>query len=356
MLALLALVAVLAAACGGGGGGDGATAGLPGSGKTIEVWDGQWETLDVNNAIAGFILRHGYGYKVEQVVLGTSVMEQALPQGDVDVALETWHVNRIEWYEKVTGDGSMKDLGPIFDEATQGYYVPRYVVEGDEQRGIKPVAPELKSVSDLPKYKQVFADPEDRGKGAVISCPPEWSCHPIDQVKFAAYGLLDDYNLKNPGSPGALDAEIVGAIERGEPVVAYYWEPTAIVGRYDMLKLDEPEWTEECWAAVEAAKDSPNPRSAPPAAGCAYRSHPVNKGIHADLARRAPEAVSFLERMEVGTDALNKVTGWMNENKAEADKGAIWFFENFDHWRDWVDGEVLDRVEEALRRAGADLS
>lgn len=165
------------------------------------------ETLDANNAIATFILEHGYGFEVEEVVLGTSVMEQALPQGDIDVALETWHVNRVEWHNKVTGDGTVQDLGPILETAGQGYYVPRYVVEGDERRGVKPVAPDLKSVSDLARSKEVFPDPEDRGKGAVISCPPEWSCHPIDQVKFAAYGLLDDYNLKNPGSPGALDAE-----------------------------------------------------------------------------------------------------------------------------------------------------
>lgn len=348
----MTVVAFLTVSCGGGGGGEG---GLPGSGKTIKLWDGQWETLDVNNAIATFILEKGYGYRVEEVVLSTGVMEQALPQGDVDVALETWHVNRVEWHTKVTGDGSVTDLGPIFEKAGQGYYVPRYVVEGDPSRGITAVAPDLKSVSDLPRYKQVFADPEDRGKGAVVSCPPEWSCHPIDQVKFAAYGLLSDYNLKNPGSPGALDAEIVGAIERGQPVAAFYWEPTALVGRYGLLKLEEPAWTEQCWAAVETAKESPDPRNAPRAAGCAYRSHPVNKGIHAGLTDRAPEAVEFLRRMEVGTDPLNRVTGWMNENKTEADRGAIWFFENFQEWRTWIDGEVLDRVETALREAGADL-
>lgn len=129
-------------------------------------------------------------------------------------------------------------------------------------------------------------------------------------------------------------------------MAAFYWEPTALVGR---LKLEEPPWTEECWAVGEAFKDNANPRSAPPTAGCAYRTHALNKGIHSGLTKRAPEAVEFLRRMHVGTHALNRVTGWMSENKVEADKGAIWFFQNFGHWRDWIDGNVLDRVQTALR-------
>ncbi|HVM00439.1 MAG TPA: glycine betaine ABC transporter substrate-binding protein [Egibacteraceae bacterium] len=332
------------------------------AGGTITFWDGQWESLDVNNAIAAFVLEHGYGYDTETVVLAAPVMEQALPQGDIDVVMELWAVNRVEWYEQVIAEGTVIDIGPVLERATQGYYVPRFVIEGDDARGIEPAAPDLESVFDLPDYADVFADPEDPGRAALVNCPPDWECAAITEVKFAAYGLLDDVNIRSPGSPGALDAELVGAYERGEPVVGYYWEPTALMGRFDFVQLDEPEWTEECEAANEQAReqglasaDVPAPADVPEEAGCGFQTHPVTKGIHAGLQERAPEAVEFLERMEVGTDPLNEAGAFIVEHDADAQDAALWFFENYDHWRDWLDGEPLERVEGALRDAGVDV-
>lgn len=40
----------------------------------------------------------------------------------------------------------------------QGSYVPRYLVEGDAERGIEPrLAPDLRSVTDLPRYVEPLA-------------------------------------------------------------------------------------------------------------------------------------------------------------------------------------------------------
>lgn len=351
---VVGLLALLLTACAeSGGDGAGSDAALPGEGEVIRLWDGQWQSLDINNAIAGFVLSHGYGYDVEEVVLGAPVMEQALPQGDIDSALELWRVNRAEWYEQVTGDSTVVDVGPIIDRATQGYYVPRFVIEGDPERDIEPLAPDLASIDDLPDYADVFADPEDPGSAAVISCPQDWECHAITEVKFAAYGLLDDYNVKSPGSPGALDAEMAGAAERGEPILGYYWEPTALMGRYEFVRLSEPEWTEECEAANEAAREAGTDLSeVPEEAGCGFQQHTVNVGINAELPERAPEAADFLGRIEVGTDPLNAAGAYMEEEDADAADAALWFFDNYDHWREWLDGEVLERVEQALEEAG----
>lgn len=335
---------------------EGSDNGLVGAGESISFWDGQWESLDVNNAIAAFILEHGFGYETDTVTLGAPIMEQSLPAGDIDVVMELWRVNRMEWYERVTGDESVIDLGPVLERATQGYYVPRFVVEGDEERGIDPVAPDLSSVTDLPQYADVFADPEDPDKGAVINCPPDWECAAVTEVKFAAYGLLDEFNVRSPGSSGALDAEMAGAVERGEPVVGYYWEPTALMGRYDFLQLEEPEWSEDCDAENERAREEALALDeVPEEAGCAFQTHTVNKGVNADLQERAPEAVEFLERMEVGTDPLNEASAVIEEEDASPEEAAMWFFENHDHWRDWIDGDVLERVEQALSDAGVEL-
>jgi len=36
--------------------------------QTIKLYDGQWNSLSVNNAIAEFIIEVGYGYSVEMIV------------------------------------------------------------------------------------------------------------------------------------------------------------------------------------------------------------------------------------------------------------------------------------------------
>jgi ABC-type proline/glycine betaine transport system substrate-binding protein len=144
------------------------------------------------------------------------------------------------------------DLGPTFEKSTQGWYVPRYVIEGDTERGIEPLAPDLKSVFDLPKYKEVFADPEHPDKGLLVNCITGWKCAEVNKAKLHAYGLDDDFNVMEPGTSPALDAAIAGAYKKGKPVLSYYWEPTWLMGAYDMVQLEEPAYSDECWSEIES--------------------------------------------------------------------------------------------------------
>lgn len=45
----------------------------------------------------------------------------------------------------------------------------RYVIEGDSERSIDPIAPDLKTVEDLKNYSHIFTDEDDIGslKGIV---------------------------------------------------------------------------------------------------------------------------------------------------------------------------------------------
>ena len=61
------------------------------------------------------------------------------------------------------------------------------------------------------------------------------------------------------GSGAALDAEIVSAIRRGQPVLFYYWSPTPLLGRYKLIKLEEPPFDAEAWKTLADASH-PNPR------------------------------------------------------------------------------------------------
>ena len=126
--------------------------------------------------------------------------------------------------------------GQILETSMQGIYVPTYMMEQN---------PGLKSVSDLAKFKDLIKDPEDPSKGVVVNCIIGWSCQKIIRAKWHAYGLGDDLNLLEPGAAAAIDANIVGAYQAGEP--------TKLVADLDLTLLEEPPWTQECQDAIDAA-------------------------------------------------------------------------------------------------------
>ena len=94
----------------------------------------------------------------------------------------------------------------------------------------KALAPDLKSVTDLSRYKDVFRDPED----------PPWPrssiARPLTRRSSTAktQGLWPDRQLRQlpHGSGAALDAEVASSIRRGKPVLFYYWSPTPCAGPF----------------------------------------------------------------------------------------------------------------------------
>jgi glycine betaine/proline transport system substrate-binding protein len=357
-LASVAVLLSLALIAGCGGTGQpGAGSPIDAKKKPIKLADVQWQSLWINNAIARFIIEKGYGYPVETVEMTTPIMQQALVKGDVDVTTELWPANIMDWYTDATKTGKISDLGVNMERAQQGWYVPRYMIEGDAKRNIKATAPDLKKVQDLKKYKGLFKDPEDPNKGVLISCITGWNCAVVNRVKLQAYGLADDYNVIEPGASAALDAAIAGAYKKGVPFLAYYWEPTWLVGTYDMVMLEEPPFSKECEAQATKVMDKKMPLSQVTAVGgCAFEKEVVKKVANPSLKSRAPEVVEFLTKMQVGTDPMNKTAAYMEANKIEADKAAIYYFENNqDRWRTWLPPDVLTKVEAALKAAGAKL-
>lgn len=336
-VAALTLVAALVAGCSSPGG-SGA------KGDVIKIADLQWQTLWINNAIAKAVIEKGYGHQVEIVEMTTPIMQQAIVKGDVDVIMEIWRSNWADWYKQVTAKQQIVEVGPVFDKAMQGWYVPRYIIEGDAERGIKPVAPDLKSVADLPKYTSLFQDPEDPQKGLLINCITGWQCAKVNRIKLQAYGLVDDYNIQEPGASAALDAAIAGAYKKGQPVLAYYWEPTWLLGMYDMVRLEEPPFTEQCDAQIQKALADEIPLAqVTAAAGCAYQEETVTKGINPGLKERSPEVVAFLEKMFIPNEVLNQLSAKMEGEKLTADQTAHWFFKNHPEvWRSWLPADKAE--------------
>ncbi|VFT24321.1 ABC transporter substrate-binding protein [Pseudomonas aeruginosa] len=98
----------------------------------------------------------------------------------------------------------MFSAGETVKGATEGWWVPEYLVKGDPQRGIEAKAPELRSVADLPRYKALFRDPEEPAKGRFYNCPTGWTCEIVTQPEAQGLQVAGQlHELPHRHRPGA---------------------------------------------------------------------------------------------------------------------------------------------------------
>ena len=259
-----------------------------------------------------------------------------LQQGDVDIAMEMWVDNTLEWYhDAVEESGQVLDLGSIFPDAPQGWYVPAYMIKGDEKRGIKATTPDLKSVFDLPKYREVFRDPEVPGKALTTRSPVG-----AYDINLKTRGLRAHRQLHRlrPGLPdGPPDGHRIG-LRKGQPVLAYYWEPEWIMGLLDMVMLEEPPYDPDRWGEGKGY-------------GCAFPAARVHKGINTKFAEKHPEVVDFLKKYETTLAQNNEALAYMEQEEATVEEAAAWFLSHYKGvWKSWLPGDVAGKVEAALAK------
>jgi len=318
---------LLLSACGGGASKD--------SIDVINFADAGWDSIRVHNSIAQFIVEEGYGYKTEETNGTSSATFQALEKGDVNVYMEVWTDNLKDIYEAALEKETILSLSTNFDDNSQGLYVPTYVIEGDKERGIEAVAPDLKTVEDLAKYPEIFQDPEDKSMGRIIGGPSSWIVSEHLETKVETYGLDESYNYLAPGSDSAIVASLVGAYTKGEPWVGYYWSPTWVTAKYDLTLLEDNPYDEAVWEENKGTEFAPSD---------------VVIAVNKDLATQAEDVVEFLTNYRTSNELTENMLDYMEENEADATETAKWWMtENEDVWSTWVSDEVAEKVKTALK-------
>lgn len=302
--------------------------------ETVVFADAGWESIRFHSYVAGIIMEEGYGYKMDMVSGSTPVVLLGMRQGDIDVQMEMWTSNIAEIYNEALESGDVVELGINFDGNTQGLYVPTFVIEGDSERSIEPMAPGLRTVKDLADYREVFKDEEDPSKGRIYGSPPGWAVDEIMRTKVETYGLDEYYNYFSPGSDTALAAAIVSAYERGEPIVAYYWEPTWVMGMIDMTLLEDEPYSEELWNNGYA---------------CEFEAMEITIAANSNFPERAPELAAFLGKYRTSEQLTNEALAYMRENETDERDAAIWFLKNReDVWTQWVSEDIAQKVKKSL--------
>lgn len=300
-----------------------------------------WDSNAFHTAVAQRIVRDGMGCRVDLIPGSTIPLFNGMARGDMHVMMEVWSNNTPPSWKAAMASGRVEEVGVNFPDAVQGWFVPRYLVDGD-----RAPARALKSVTDLPRFKALFRDPEEPAKGRFLNCIAGWQCELVNTKKLHAYGLAEHYTNFRPGTGAALDAAILSAFKRKRPVLFYYWGPTWLLGQLgdDVVRLEEPAYDEAKWTALNAAKDPRQARDA-----TAYPVVEVRIGASKAFLDKAPQIRAFLARYRTSARLVSEALADMQRSKASADDAAVRFLkQHADVWTQWVSPEVARRVQAAL--------
>ena len=81
LIAFAAATLLVLGACGGGDSGE----------KETIVFSGlNWDSAQVQNAVARYIIENGYGYPTDHIEGATVPLFQGLLKGEIDVTMEIW--------------------------------------------------------------------------------------------------------------------------------------------------------------------------------------------------------------------------------------------------------------------------
>ena len=292
-----------------------------------------WESGQFISGVLKYIAEDGYDCTIEEVPGAGPALETALSQNDIQVIGEQW-VGRSPIMEQAIAQNKVAVIGDTLKGgATQGWYVPKYVL--DENPG-------LRSYQDLPKYAELFKDPEDPRKSRFMNCPSGWTCEIFNSRLLKNTGLDSIFNNAHPGTGAALDAEIASAFEQHKPLLFYYWQPTGLMAKYDFAPLAFPAHDDACWQDLLLADGTADCVSGFPVS-------PLGIAVSTPFIESNPELAAVFKKVQFSSDELNGAILEMSESKRSGDEQALTFLrENPNVWQHWLSEEAATSLAAKL--------
>jgi len=300
----------------------------------ITFSNNSWDSQVLHNEIAKFIVENGFdGYAVEYSTASSTMNWQALLKADVDVDIESWTDN-VTTYKDDIARGDIVELGNLIPDSAQGFYVPRYVIEGDEKRNIKALAPDLKHVRDLINYPDIFENPERDDLGRIYGALPGWMIDEVMYNKFKHYNLDEKYVYTRLGSEAALYASLAAAYNKGEGWVGFSFEPTLVSGKFDLVRLEDEPYEKSLFIKGE----------------CEIPMQVLKVVSSGKFAERAPDLVPFFKKYQTGSALMASALVYLDESKKTHAETAKWLLrENPQLIDQWLTAEQAKKVKEALK-------
>ena len=316
LIALMAL-SLLAAACGDGD--DTGSEEASGESVSINLIVNPWTASRLNAEVAKVIIEAEMGHTVELVdVNENDAMFTGMADGTLDAVLEIWPSGVTEAEQAYFDEGTVDNIGELGTVGKIGWFTPKYVV--DEH-------PELATWEGFAdaELAGLFATAETGDKGRFLGTDPSYSQY--DEQIIANLDLPLEVIFS--GSEPATVAEVDSRVAAGEPIVLYWWTPTAAVAKYDLVNIALPDHNADC-AASAAAGDG--------GVDCDYPEDVLFKAASAALKDKAADVYSFLGKFTITTeDQLSMLPPVEIDGDEPSAVAAKWVADNESVWQAWLE-------------------
>lgn len=311
-----------------------ATTSMAQSCGNVTIANMNWQSAEILANIDRLILEVGYGCKA-QLISGDTVptLTAMASKGAPDIAPEASVFQAPGVITKAIEEGSLVEVGDVLpDGYVNAWWIPAYLQEKH---------PEIKTIQDVLDHPELFPHPEVSKVGAVHNGPQGWGGTVATSQIYKAYqGDRHGFSLVPTGSGAALDASLIRAYERKEGWVGFYWEPSAILAKYDMVKLDSVPHNEEEWGRCTSIADCPNPEKND------WPEEIAKTLVTKKFAATGGPVLDYLSNRSISNPDINKLMAWATENQAPGEDAAMYFLlSSPEIWQAWVSEEAAEKIK-----------
>ena len=280
----------------------------------VTIAEMNWASAGVAAWVDKIILEEGYGCKVDLVSGDTMPTFTSMNEkGEPDIAPELW-INAVkEPLEKAFAENRLVEAARILEDGgVEGWWIPAYIAKAH---------PEITSIEKALENPKLFPAPEKPERGGVMNCPAGWNCQITTANLYRALKADEKgFDLVDSGSAAGLDGSIANAYERNQGWLGYYWAPTAILGKYDMVKLPfEKPLDRAEFDRCTVVPDCPDPEVTD------YPKSEVFTVVTKTFSQKNAVVMDYLGKRSWKNDTVNGILAWMDEEQATNEDAARHF-------------------------------
>lgn len=290
----------------------------------VTITEMNWASAGIVTGVSKFLMEQGYGCTVIVVPSNTvPALASVAETGKPDIVTELW-LNSLPEYKPLEEAGKVKTVAHVLsDGGVEGWWIPDYLAAEHPE---------------LTRIDSILAHPDMVG-GVFNNCPEGWGCRVAnDNLKvaydFAGHGMT----VFDHGSGETLAASIASAYADKKPWFGYYWAPTAVLGKYPMVKVDVGPYDAEAHVCTQTVGCA-NPQKSD------FPSAEVVTAVTTDFAEREPAVVDLMSKLAFTNQQMGEVLAWQEENKASIDESVVHFLMAYpDVWTAWVSPEAKEKL------------
>ena len=288
-----------------------------------------WASAQVVTAVTKFIIEQGYGCKVKIVPSSTEAVVPSLAEtGQPDIATELW-TNSMPAYAKLEAEGKVKTAARVLsDGGVEAWWIPKYLADKH---------PELKTIQDVMKNPELVG-------GKFHNCPVGWGCRTVNDNVIKALKLGEKMEIFNHGSGETLAASIASAYANKEPWFGYYWAPTAILGKYPMVKIEVGPYNKKIHEC-----NTKGDKCATPGVS-AYPNSAVLTAVTTTMADKNPAIFALMQKVSFTNAQMGEVLAWKEDKKSSANEAAVHFLQKYKSvWGNWLNDDAKKKLAVLLK-------